>query len=219
MDARTGEMFFHGYTVAPAGADEALQKVGRVGRGNALEALFKLNVTGPCISHDVALTENFLVVFDHSGRFTPQEIVQGKQVFSFDPAFNGRLALVPRGARSGEEARWFEAAQPFLVVHPLHAWEEGSEVVIWAPLGSATPEGERRGAEEVFNGGGDRMRMSELRVDTGSGRVTVREIDGELNSEFCKIRDDLAGQPGVPSPSPLNTHRKRGGRAWAARRD
>ena len=55
-------MFFHGYTVAPAGADEALQKVGRVGRGNALEALFKLNVTGPCISHDVALTENFLVV-------------------------------------------------------------------------------------------------------------------------------------------------------------
>ena len=49
-------MFFHGYTVAPAGADEALQKVGRVGRGNALEALFKLNVTGPCISHDVALT-------------------------------------------------------------------------------------------------------------------------------------------------------------------
>ena len=35
------------------------------------------------------------------------------------------------------------------VVHSLHAWEEGDETVIWAPLGSATPEGTARGNDEV----------------------------------------------------------------------
>jgi len=88
-------------------------------------------------------------------------------------------------------ARDQHSEQPFYVVHPLHAWDEGEEVVVWAPLGSQLREGKVADPDQVIFGADDQMRMSELRLNTRSGVMTVTEIDDTLHSEFCRIREDL----------------------------
>ena len=56
--------------------------------------------------------------------------------------------------------------------------------------------------EQVIYGADDQMRMSELRLNTRTGTMSVTEIDASLHSEFCRIRDNLVGTDRVcPPPS------------------
>jgi carotenoid cleavage dioxygenase-like enzyme len=43
----------------------------------------------------------------------------------------------------GAQVRWFASPEPFYVVHPMHAWDEGDDVVIIAPLGAALRAGKQ----------------------------------------------------------------------------
>lgn len=194
IDRRTGEMFFHGYSLL---SSEAYLRAGRIGADGKVKAWFKVDVPGAGFNHDMSLTSKWAVLFDGSARFTPQQMVEGKPVFSYDSDFTTRIALVPRNASGPEDVRWFESPQPFYVVHPLHAWDEGEEVVIWAPLGSEMRPGKTIDPEQVIYGADDQMRMSELRIDPVAGTVSVTEIDDTLHSEYCRVRDSLVGSDKV----------------------
>ena len=56
------------------------------------------------------------------------------------------------GHTVSSHARTPLSRQPFYVVHPLHAWDEGEDVVIWAPLGSQLRPGKALDPEQVIYG-------------------------------------------------------------------
>jgi carotenoid cleavage dioxygenase-like enzyme len=68
-----------------------------------------VDVPGAGFNHDMALTGKYAVLFDGSARFTPQQMVANKPVFSWDGNFATRVALVPRDATDNVHVRWFES--------------------------------------------------------------------------------------------------------------
>jgi carotenoid cleavage dioxygenase-like enzyme len=53
----------------------------------------------------MCLTGKYAVLFDGSARFTPQQMVEGKPVFSWDASFTTRVGLVPRNATASDQVQ------------------------------------------------------------------------------------------------------------------
>jgi len=115
VDRATGEIFFHGYSLL---SSKAFLRTGRLGADGKVKAWFKVDVPSAGFNHDMALTGKYAVLFDGSARFTPQQMVQDKPVFSWDGNFTTRVALVPRDATEAHEVRWFDSPQVTLPLIP-----------------------------------------------------------------------------------------------------
>lgn len=193
VDRSTGELLFHGYNAGGGQDRSTFLKFGRFDAAGQLKSFFKLNATGASFSHDVLLSENYMLVLDSSVRFSPEKVVTGGSLFSFDPSHTTKIGVVPRNASSLAEVMWFDSPQPFAWVHPLHVWEEhSSTLVLWAPLGFASHR-----VSGVLGGCCDLWRMGEIRLSLKSGQMEeIKLIDPEArhHGEFSRIREDLTGR-------------------------
>jgi carotenoid cleavage dioxygenase-like enzyme/acyl-CoA reductase-like NAD-dependent aldehyde dehydrogenase len=97
---------------------------------------------GPVFIHDYFVTDNYLVVVDHSMRMSLSSLTTSG-LYSFDPNMTVRFGLVPRPGRgelSNAPIRWFDAGVPGFHYHVLTGWEEGvnregttGQIVLWLP--------------------------------------------------------------------------------------
>lgn len=197
VDRRTEDIFFHAYMMDGGADRKTYLAYGHFDKDVKLQEYFPLmNVSGPSFSHDMLLSEHYTIIMDTSIRFSPEKMVSGGSIFSFDSKHRARIAVVPRTAKSSTEVRWFETPVATGWVHPLHAWEEnnGKTLVLWAPLAM---EANRTGG--VIEGCCDLWHVGEIRIDLETGTVTMDIVDkaGAYHGEFSRIRDDLIGQGAV----------------------
>ncbi|MGE0323317.1 MAG: carotenoid oxygenase family protein [Polyangiaceae bacterium] len=83
---------------------------------------------GPRLPHDLAFTENYVIVNDFPLFWDPKLLEQGihhPRLFSDLPT---RFGVLPRRA-AGSEVRWFEAP-PTYALHFANAYEDGDEIIL-----------------------------------------------------------------------------------------
>jgi carotenoid cleavage dioxygenase len=123
VDPGTGELFFFDY-----GPQPPFLRYGVVDATGRLVHRADIDLPGPRLPHDMAITERFAILMDLPVTFTPEALKARKWSVGFYPEMPSRFAILPR---RGGVPRWFEA-EPCYIYHTVNAWEEGDEVVLVA---------------------------------------------------------------------------------------
>jgi carotenoid cleavage dioxygenase len=123
VDPVTGEMMFIDYGPLPP-----FLSYGVVSREGKLVHKVPIDLPGPRLQHDIAITERFTVLLDLPMYFDPNKLAEGRTVPRFYRDQPSRFGLIPRFG-SNADVRWFEAS-PSYVYHTVNAWEEGERVVL-----------------------------------------------------------------------------------------
>ncbi len=122
VDPKTGELVFFDYALY-----EPKMWLGTVSSTNELTHFQEIELPGPRLPHDMALTDNYAVLHDLPVVFTESAIRNRMwQIHVADQPT--RFGVTPR---KGGDPKWFEFPTCY-VYHVINAWEEGDEVVMAA---------------------------------------------------------------------------------------
>ncbi len=180
IDPITGEMVVFRYDLAEPFLTWA--SIGPDGVATHPEAV--IDVDGPHMIHDCAITARHLVLFVSPCVFDLEAVASGGSLLQWRPERGTRIALVPR---DGSPVRWVEA-EPFWVWHFANGFEpdgSGDTVVVdyarWSypgfGAGEAAPEGH----------------LERATIDVKAGTARFDPLDDQL-AEFARIDDRLIGQ-------------------------
>ncbi len=192
VDQRTGEMLFFNYST-----EHPYLHFGVVSPAGELVHYAPVPLPGPRMPHDMAFTENFVVLNDLPLFWEPEALERGLYVNRWHPEMPARFAIVPR--RGGaDDVRWFEAS-PTNVLHWINAYEDGDEVVL---------DGFHQGRPDPRHPGDKGFEVSARYLDTNelqtrphrwrfnlrTGETTERFLDDEY-IEFGMINAGHGGKP------------------------
>ena len=124
VDPVTGEMMFFDHKPLPP----YLHLRRRLDRRARSSHLTTIDLPGPRLQHDMAITERHSILLDMSMMWDPALLAQGKTKVGFFRDKPARFGVLPRHAPGGE-VRWFEAT-PCYMYHTINAWEEGDAIVL-----------------------------------------------------------------------------------------
>ncbi|MET0190861.1 MAG: carotenoid oxygenase family protein [Pseudonocardia sediminis] len=119
LDERTGDLMWFDY-----GARDPLLRYGVVGPSGAIEHEVPIELPGPRMPHDMAITENHSVLMDLPLVADPEAARKGRHKLFFDRSMPARFGVIPRRGASAQ-IRWFDA-EPCYIYHVVGAWEERS---------------------------------------------------------------------------------------------
>lgn len=188
LDPETGEMFVLSYDVIR----KPYLKYFSFSPSGEKSADVAIPLDQPTMTHDFAITENFVVVPDQQVVFKLQEMIGGGSPVVYDKEKTARFGLLPKRAVDGSEMLWVDVADCFCF-HFWNAWEEDEteEVVV---IGSCmTP------ADSIFNESEEKLRsvLTEIRLDPKTGRSTRRAIIGSaahVNLEVGMVNRNRLGR-------------------------
>jgi carotenoid cleavage dioxygenase len=123
VDEHTGELFWFDYGPVPP-----YLRYGVVGADGRVKHVTDVELPGPRLPHDMAITENHAVLMDLPLIQDPVAARQGRHKIVFDRSLSARFGVLPRYG-NGSEVRWFEAS-PCYIYHVVNAWEDGEEIVL-----------------------------------------------------------------------------------------
>jgi carotenoid cleavage dioxygenase-like enzyme len=188
VDERTGELFFFDYGLKPP-----YMRYGVVGPDGVIRHFVPIDLPGPRLPHDMAITENHAILMDLPLFSDPQAAKVGRFKLFFDRDTASRFGVIPRyGSR--EQIRWFDA-EPCFIYHSVNAWERDGEIVMdVCRVTKPEPRSDLDGPLAQM--------LSYLRLDahlhryrfdlrTGSTREEVVDDD---NSEFPSINLGMVGR-------------------------
>jgi len=166
----TGEMHFFGYGFTPPFLTyHCADAAGELVRSAVVE------VPGPTMMHDFAITERKVIFMDLPVVFDAERAMQGTMPYAWSDDYGARLGVMARGG--GAEVRWFEI-EPCYVFHPLNAHEEGDEVVLDV---ARYPEIWRDGPADFRS-----ACLHRFRLNLASGRVREEALDDRA-IEFPRV--------------------------------
>lgn len=123
VDERTGELFWFDY-----GPQAPYMRYGVMGADGKQKHVTDIDLPGPRLPHDMAITDNYAVLMDLPLIQDEQARRAGRYKIEFKHELPARFAVIPRYSDSSA-LRWFEAS-PCYIYHVINAWEEGDEVVM-----------------------------------------------------------------------------------------
>ena len=123
VDPVTGEMMFFDYKPFPP-----YLVYGVVSAAGELSHFTTIDLPGPRLQHDMAITERYSILLDMSMMWDPKLLAQGRTKVAFFRDRPSRFGVLPRHG-DGREIRWLEAS-PFYMYHTINAWEEGETIVV-----------------------------------------------------------------------------------------
>lgn len=166
---------------------------GVVDKNNNLTNFQTVELPGPRLPHDMAITQNYTVLHDLPVIFTDKGLREKQWQIEFNRDLPTRFGVIPRHGQSAD-IRWFET-DPCYIYHVANAWEEGDEIVMHAchmkPGGKPNPAyGPYAGMVAVL-----RLHavMCEWRMNLRTGKVRKRQLDDNFN-EFPSINLDHMGR-------------------------
>ncbi|MGE0796828.1 MAG: carotenoid oxygenase family protein [Lautropia sp.] len=195
VDERTGEFLFFAYGKTPP-----YMHYGVLDRHGALRTLMPVELPGPRLPHDMAITQNYTILHDLPLFYDMEAFAAGRHKLKFHHELPSRFGVVPRHGKPSD-IRWFEAS-PTYMYHVSNAWEEddghgGTELVM-----TGTPfrlPRDWRGNLEVdkfpkmlANLEHDFM-FVEWRFNLRTGKTRERVIDDIVNQEFPVINSWMQG--------------------------
>jgi carotenoid cleavage dioxygenase len=123
VDEATGELFWFDYGPRPP-----YLRYGVIGADGKAVTTTEIELPGPRLPHDMAITEHFAVLMDLPLVQDVRAANQGRHKLHFDRSMPSRFGVLPRYG-NGSQIRWFEAS-PCYIYHVVNAWEQGEEVVL-----------------------------------------------------------------------------------------
>jgi carotenoid cleavage dioxygenase len=174
---RTEELHFFGYAFAPPyltyhRADAA---------GNLVQSEV-IEVAGPTMIHDFAITRDRVVFMDLPVVFDPALLVEERFPYRWSDDYAARVGIMPRGGCSAD-VRWFEV-EPCYVFHAMNARDDGDAVVVDV---ARYRELWRKDSE-----GFDPARLHRWRLDLATGRTSEQALDDRA-IEFPRVDDRRVG--------------------------
>jgi carotenoid cleavage dioxygenase len=195
VDERTGEFLFFAY-----GKKAPYMHYGVMDRHGALQTFMPVELPGPRLPHDMAITPNFSVVHDFPLFYDMDAFSAGRHKLKFYHEMPSRFGVIPRHGKP-DQIRWFEAS-PTYMYHVCNAWEEddgqgGTEIVmVGTPFrlprdwrGNLDVE---RFPKMLANLEHDFM-LYEWRLNLRTGQTRERVIDDIINQEFPVINSWMQG--------------------------
>jgi carotenoid cleavage dioxygenase len=189
VDEATGELMFFDYGPTPP-----YMRHGVVGPYGRVVHLVDIDLPGPRLPHDMAITANHSILMDLPLVADPVAAKQGRHKIMFVNAMRARFGVIPRYG-AGDSIRWFEA-DPCYVYHSVNAWEEGDEIVLdLCRVTKPAPRGDAVGPLAKM--------LSYLRLDAHlyryrfnlrTGTTTESYLDDD-NTEFPTMDARKLGRP------------------------
>jgi carotenoid cleavage dioxygenase len=178
-DPVTGALHFFGYRFLPP-----FLTYHRLDADGVLVQSEVIEVPGPTMIHDFAITERHVIFMDLPIVFNIER-AQSRQVFPYQWSdhYGARLGVLPHGGGSAD-VRWFEIA-PCYVFHPLNAFDDGARIVLDVVR-----------YESLWRGGPDTFAPAYLHrwtIDLGAGAVGEQRLD-DRPIEFPRTDDRLTGR-------------------------
>ncbi len=194
LDPVTDELIVFDYDVLPP-----YLTYGVVGADGTLAHRTEVDLPGPRLLHDLAITEHFTILMDFPQMWDPELLAQGRTKLTFRPDLPARFGIIPRHG-AGDSVQWFEAESCYMY-HTINAWESGNEIVlVGCRIDNPLHEGDRDRIPHI-----DVLRLEpflhEWRFDRVTGTVRERVLD-DVMSEFPRMDNRLLGRPSQFSYSP-----------------
>jgi carotenoid cleavage dioxygenase len=191
VDAETGEMMIFDHKPFPP-----YLTYGVVGRTGELAHVATIDLPGPRIQHDMAITERYTILLDMSMMWDPALLAQGKTRVGFFRDKPTRFGVIPRFGK-GDEIRWFEASACYMY-HTINAWEEGNRIVLVGckiedPLAGDPRNPTREGEVPAIGFLRLEPALHRWTFDLQSGAVKEERLDDVL-AEFPRMDNRLLGR-------------------------
>jgi carotenoid cleavage dioxygenase len=175
----TGELHFFGYAFAPP-----FLTYHRADAAGSLVQSEVIEVPGPTMIHDFAITRRHVVFMDLPVVFDPALVAEGRFPYRWSDTYGARVGIMPRGG-SSTDVRWFEI-EPCYVFHPLNAWDDGDVVGVDVVR--------YRELWRKDSGGFDPARLHRWRLDLAAGKATEQALD-DRPIEFPRVDERRVGLP------------------------
>ena len=120
VDEITEEMMFFDY-----GNEAPYMHYGVVGADGTLKHYVPIDLPGPRLPHDMAVTEHYSVLHDLPLFHNHEAMALGRHKIEFYPDMHSRFGVIPRLGASNS-IRWFNFT-PCYLYHVVNAWEETDE--------------------------------------------------------------------------------------------
>lgn len=188
-DPETGELFFFDYsTTPPYMTYHVVSADGRMINEVALD------IPGPRLPHDMALSENYAILHDLPLFWDPDLLQKGLHKVTFYPDIPSRFGVIPRYG-SADQVRWFEA-EPGYIYHTTNAYEDGDWLVmegcrVTEPCPPSVPGQGVHSRMMAFLLLKARFHRWKFNLKTGE---TKEEWLDDLNAEFPTINMDVHGR-------------------------
>lgn len=198
VDEHTGELMFFDYSPRPP-----YMTYGVVSASGELARTVPIDLPGPRLPHDMAITEHHSILFDLPLFADMQALRSGRYRVEFHRELPSRFGILPRYG-DNTTIRWFEA-KPCYLYHTINAWEAGDEVILDAC------RVKRPNPPEIVEYGKIERMLAFLRLDAQLYRWRFNMRTGEVkegplddaNTEFPTIN---TWQLGRPSRYAYNVH-------------
>jgi carotenoid cleavage dioxygenase-like enzyme len=191
VDDRTGELLFFNYS-----KQAPYMHYGVVDDAGALVHFVDVPLQGPRLPHDMAFTENYVILNDFPLFWDPSLLDHNVHLPRFHRDVPTRFAVIPRRGDTSQ-IRWFEA-DPTYVLHFPNAYEDGDEIVLDGFFqGDPEPADDGLGGkwQRIFRFlAMDRMqtRLHRWRFNLVTGAVREEQLSDSI-TEFGMINPAHAG--------------------------
>ncbi|HMG27995.1 MAG TPA: carotenoid oxygenase family protein [Acidimicrobiia bacterium] len=181
MDPVTGEMLFFGYD--PFGPPWLRYHV--VNAAGELVRSEDIDIQGPSMVHDFAITERHVVFFDLPVVFDFDLL--GKRPFpaAWKPDYGARVGVMPRDGGNAD-VRWFEVDLCY-VFHPLNAYDENGSVVV------DVARHPKMFDTDIYGPAEQPPTLDRWTIDLDGGKVIEERID-DRPQEFPRVDDRVVGR-------------------------
>ncbi|MFI9588859.1 carotenoid oxygenase family protein [Nonomuraea sp. NPDC052265] len=189
QDPLTGELHFFGYGYFPP-----FLTYHRLSAAGELVESREIEVPGPTMMHDFAVTEHHLVWLDLPVVF---DLNRHGMPYAWEDGYGARIGVTPR---AGGPTRWFDI-DPCYVFHVGNAWEDergrvvlnaaryspGAWSTIWDRIGGAADPARHAGAAGAAV-------LHRWTLDPADGTAREEALD-DRGVEFPTFNEDLLGRP------------------------
>ncbi len=180
----TGEMHFFGY-----GFFDPFLTYHRVSASGELVQSEVIDVPGPTMIHDFAITDKHVIFMDLPIVFDLDLAIQGTMPYRWDNDYGARVGVMPRSTdeqiTSGADVQWFEV-EPCYVFHPMNAYVDDDDRVV---VDTARYPKLWDGSSEDFK---DYAMLHRWSFDLASGKVSETALDDRA-VEFPRVAEHLTG--------------------------